>query len=390
MMQGSPRSMAGLRVVDVTTNVAGPFATQILGDLGADVIKVERPGSGDDTRDWGPPFWPDGTGVTFSSLNRSKRSIALDLHDAADLEVLRGLIDTADVLVENMRPGAFARLGFTAESMRATNPGLIYARVTGFGSRGSAAARLGYDPLVQAYTGLMAMTGAPGSPVARIPVSILDKGSAMWLVIGILDALRVRERTSAGAEVSTSLFETALTWESNQLAGVLADGTTPRRTGSATGGIAPYQAFETADEPLVVAAGNDRIWRRLCIELGRPELADDSRFTTNADRVRHREELVAVIESVLRTRPAAEWEAAMARSGIPCSVVRGVDAMASDGLLDELGLLVDQGDPADGQVGLSLPLEFDGRRVPVGRRPPGLDEHGADVRALVTPEKDGG
>ncbi|TYQ10495.1 UNVERIFIED_ORG: CoA:oxalate CoA-transferase [Gordonia westfalica J30] len=384
MNEDSSRSLVGLRVVDVTTNVAGPFTTQILGDLGADVIKVERPQGGDDTRGWGPPFWPDGTGVTFSSLNRSKRSIGLDLQDETDREVFGALIDSADVLVENMRPGAFARLGFTAENLKNRNPRLIYARITGFGSRGPSAMRPGYDPLVQAYSGLMAMNGAPGSGVARIPVSILDKGSAMWLVIGILDALRMRDQTGVGSEVTTSLLETALTWESNQIAGVVADGTTPRQMGSATGGIAPYQAFATLDEPLVIAAGNDRIWARLCSALDRSDLINDPQYVSNADRVKNRDKLVVEIESALRVRSAQDWEAKLASVGVPCSVVRRVDAVAEDPLLTELGLLVDQSGLDTGpQVGISLPLEFDGQRVPVGRTPPRLDQDGVEIRRLI-------
>jgi crotonobetainyl-CoA:carnitine CoA-transferase CaiB-like acyl-CoA transferase len=375
-------SLEGLRVVDVTTNVAGPFATQILGDLGADVIKVERPGSGDDTRGWGPPFWSDGVGVSFSSLNRNKRSIALDLTDEGDAALLTSILAEADVLVENMRPGAFARLGFGRDRLAEANPRLIQCHITGFGTRGRLAGRPAYDPLMQAFSGLMSLNGHPDGEPARIPVSVLDKGSGMWAVIGILNALRLRDRTGVGSEVNTSLIETALTWEASQIAGYLADGRVPAPMGSATPGISPYQALRTQDRPLVVAAGNQRLWVRLCEALGRTDLMGDIRFRTNADRVSHREDLVLELESVLLTRSAKEWSERLGMVGVPCSVVRTVDLVADDPLLEDLDVLARDttADEGASQVWVNLPLETNGHRFPVRRRPPELDQDGSDIR----------
>jgi crotonobetainyl-CoA:carnitine CoA-transferase CaiB-like acyl-CoA transferase len=375
-------SLTGLRVVDVTTNVAGPFATQILGDLGADVIKVERPGTGDDTRGWGPPFWPDGESVTFSSLNRNKRSIALDLTDQADVETFVRLVETADVLVENMRAGAFAKLGFDWTRLKELNPRLVYARITGYGARGALASRPAYDPLMQAWSGLMSLNGHDESGPARVPVSLLDKGSGMWAVIGILNALRLRDRTGSGSEVVTSLLDTALTWEASQLAGIAADGQVPRRLGSATPGIAPYQAFQARDAPLVIAAGNQRLWERLCESLGRRELLEDPRFATNRDRFVNREDLVVELESVLRGGTAGDWVDKLTMVGIPCSVVRTVDQVVSDSHVVATGALVDValGAARERRLVVSLPLETDGQRFGVVTTAPALDEHGDKIR----------
>lgn len=380
-------SLSGLAVLDVTTNVAGPFATQILGDLGADVLKVERPGSGDDTRGWGPPFWSNGQSVSFSSLNRNKRSIALDLKDTEDAAVFASLVAEADILVENMRAGSFAALGYDWERLHELNPRLIYARITGYGPRGSLAARPAYDPLIQAWSGLMSLNGEDGGGPARIPVSVLDKGSGMWAVIGILNALRLRDATGEGSEVVTSLLDTALTWEASQVAGYVADGRVPGRLGSATPGIAPYQTFDTQDRPIVIAAGNERLWLRLCEALGRTDLLEDERFRTNAARVVHRSELVTELESVLRRGTAVDWIDKLSMVGIPCVQVRTVDQVADDPYVASTGALVPMArDDVDGdkRIAVALPLEIDGQRFPIAAPPPELDEHGDAVRGELS------
>ena len=374
--------LAGVRVLDVTTNVAGPFATQILGDLGADVVKVERPSGGDDTRGWGPPNWPQsGESVTFSSLNRNKRSIALDLTAAEDRAVFERLLADADVLVQSMRPGAFERLGYGRERLQALNHALIYAELRGFGPLGPLADEPAYDPLMQAFSGLMSLTGEAGRAPVRIPVSILDKGTGLWTAIGILNALRRRDATGRGAHVVTSLLETALTWESTQLAGYLANGEVPEPLGSATAGIAPYQAFATADAHIVIAAGNQRLWQKLCVALERPELLEDERFADNSRRFENRDALERELTATLRTRPAERWVETLARAGVPASVIRRIDEVAEDAQVRALGALARVPHPTqEGYTLVHTPILTDGSRFPLRSNPPALDADGPALR----------
>ena len=299
-------SLEGIRVVDVTMSVAGPFATQILGDLGADVIKVERPEVGDDTRRWGPPFW-EGESCTFSALNRNKRSVVLDLKDDRDRESFVDLVSGADVFVQNLRPGSLTKLGLGHEEMRARNPRLVYCDMTGYGLEGPRASAPAYDPLMQAFGGLMSLNGEEGRAPARIPASILDQGTGMWTAIAVLDALRTRERTGEGAHVHTSLLNTALMWLPSQIMGYFAAGVVPQRLGSGTVGIYPYAAFPTSDSWVIIAAGNENLWQRLCSVIGREELTRDERFLLNPDRVAHREELFEELATTLRTSDGATW-----------------------------------------------------------------------------------
>lgn len=370
-----PGSLQGVKVVDLTTNVAGPFATQVLGDLGADVIKVERP-AGDDTRGWGPPYWPDGESVTFSTLNRNKRSVVIDLATSAGKQRLRQLLVEADVVVQSMRPGAFDRLGFSEDVLRELNPGLVQCQITGFGATGPAAMKPAYDPLMQAFSGLMSLTGEPGRAPVRIPVSILDKGSGLWAVIGILNALRLRDRTGRGSTVSTSLLETALKWEPTQLAGVAADGSVAGQLGSATLGIAPYQAFAAKDRHLVVAVGNERLWDKFCRALERPDWPDDERFLTNADRFVNRELLAAEIEDELGRHEAAHWVEVFESVGIPCALIRRVDEVLEDEQVAATGVIEQVEHPDNPRyLMVHTPILTDGRRFDVRRRPPTLGEH---------------
>lgn len=374
--------LSGVRVLDVTTNVAGPFATQILGDLGADVVKVERPAGGDDTRGWGPPNWPrSGESVTFSSLNRNKRSIALDLTAEPDRAVFERLLTDADVVVQSMRPGAFERLGYGYERLREINPAVVYAELRGFGPVGPRADEPAYDPLMQAFSGLMSLTGEADRPPSRIPVSILDKGTGMWTAIGILNALRRRDATGAGAHVVTSLLETALTWESTQLTGYLANGEVPEPLGSATAGIAPYQAFATADAHIVIAAGNERLWQKLCAALGREELLDDPRFADNSRRFEQRAALEQELTATLRTRPADQWIETLAQAGVPASVIRRVDEVVEDEQVRALGALEQVPHPIEeGYTLVHTPILTDGSRFPLRSNPPALDGDGPALR----------
>lgn len=382
-VDGATGSLRGLRVVDLTTNVAGPWATQILGDLGADVIKVERD-TGDDTRGWGPPFWPGSDeSVSFSALNRSKRSIVLDLKTDEGTATLDRLIVGADVVIQNMRAGAFERLGYSWGRLQELNPDLVYADMSGFGHEGPRSHEPAYDPLMQAYSGLMSLTGEDGRPPVRIPVSVLDKGTGMWAVIGIFDALRKRDAGQGGTHLQFSLLETALAWIPGQLLGHVVTGRVPRRLGSATSGIAPYQAFETADGYLIVAAGNQRIWQRLCEVLERPDLVEDPRYVDNASRFQNLSELSDDLTAVFRTRVTDDWIDRLQAAQVPCSPINTVDKVVADDQVQALGTIERLPHPRGGHdYGVvHLPIRRGGDYHAIERLAPRLDEHGDEIRA---------
>jgi len=372
-------SLEGIRVIDVTMSVAGPFATQILGDLGADVIKVERPGVGDDTRRWGPPFW-EGEGCHFMSLNRNKRSVELDLKTEQGRADFVRLTDSADILVQNLRPGSLTKLGLGHEELRARNPRLIYVDMSGYGSTGPLAGSPAYDPMMQAYSGLMSITGEPGRPPVRIPISALDQGSGMWVAIGVLDALRRRDVTGQGTHLETSLLQTALMWMPAQLTTYFADGVIPERLGSGTVGIYPYAAFPTADSWIVIAAGNQNLWERLCAAIERTELTRDERFLLNPDRVAHREELYEELAATLRTQPAEVWVKRLEESGVPTTPIRTVDQVAADEQVDAIGALPHIPHPRIPDFrAINLPIQTDGEYPEIRRVAPLLGEHTDEV-----------
>ena len=376
-----PGSLHGIRVVDVTASVAGPFATEILGDLGADVIKVERTEGGDDTRRWGPPFW-EGESAMFLALNRNKRSLALDLHHDRGREVLWRLLESADVLVQNLRPGALSRHGFSYEAVSRVNPRLIYCDMTGYGPRGPRRDQSAYDPMMQAFSGLMSVTGEEGRPPARIPASVLDQGTALWTVIGVLDALRTRDETGRGRLLETSLLMTALPWLPVQFTTYFASGQVPERLGSGAPGIAPYQAFPTADEYLVIAAGNDALWRRLCGVLGREDLLADPRFVDNPSRVQHRHELFEEMSRTLRTRPRDEWVAELAAVQVPATPIQTLDQVTSDEQVVATGMFQQVDHPRiDGFTVINMPVLEDGEYPEVRSVPPEHGEHTREVLA---------
>lgn len=377
-----PASLTGIRVVDLTSNVAGPFATQVLGDLGADVVKVERPG-GDDARGWGPPFWPSsGQGVAFSSLNTNKRSIELDLRSETGTRVFRALLERADVLVQNMRPGTFEKLGYSWDMLHGLNPRLVYCELNGFGASGPKADQPAYDVFMQAFSGLMSFTGEAGRPPARIPVSVLDKGTGLWAVIGILNALRLRDQTGRGSHVQASLLETALKWEAGQILGFAAAGQDPQPWGSSTPGMAPYEAFETRRGYIIIAAGNERLWRKLCTVLGRPDLASDARFATNAERWENSAQLSAEITAVLATRDAVEWAALLRDAGIPGGVINSVSQALDDEQVQALGLLAGAPELPEAKYAfVHTPLLTGGQRFPIRSLAPELNAHAAELLA---------
>jgi crotonobetainyl-CoA:carnitine CoA-transferase CaiB-like acyl-CoA transferase len=369
----------GVVVVDLTQNVAGPFCTQILGDMGAEVVKVERPGRGDDARAWAPPWW--GTeSAAFMAFNRNKRSLALDLKRDGGLEVLRRLVARADVFVQSLRPGAVADLGLDFEAARALNARLVYCSITAYGPRGPLAHLPGYDPLMQAYAGLMSVNGHPGQEPARVGTSIVDMGTGMWAALGIMAALRQRDATGRAVEVTTALFDTTLMWVSYHAMGYLGSGEVPRPQGSGTAMIAPYQAFPTADGYALIAAASDASFGRLVEALGVPALASDPRFADNPARVRHRAALAEALAGRTRERKTADLLEALRGAGVPAAPILTVDQVVQEPQTQASGMLVGAAHPRlPDYRSLGLPILWDGRRPGVRRVPPLLGEHSADV-----------
>lgn len=381
--------LEGISVLDLTRNVAGPYATMILAELGADVVKVEHPGTGDDTRQWGPPFW-GGDGPLFVALNRNKRSLTLDLRETDARTVLDRLVESADVVLESFRPGALERLGYGYPWAAAGNPRVIYCSITPYGEHGPLRDRSGYDPLMQAYAGIMSMTGEPDGVPVRAGVSIVDMGTGMWAALAVVVALLQRRETGRGQRIITSLYETALAWMCYHLTTYWASGTPPARHGSGTATIAPYEMFATQDGHLMIAAANDGLFVRLCEALGNPGWVGDERFRHNPDRVRNREALHAAIEAVTRTRPTDRLAELLTSRGVPVSPIRSVEQVAADPQAVALGIYQTIPHPLiPGFRSVGLPLLMDGERPPLHRRPPRPGEHNEEIlRALAfSPEE---
>jgi formyl-CoA transferase/CoA:oxalate CoA-transferase len=371
--------LRGIRVVDVTTSLAGPYCTEVLAALGADVVKIEPPGVGDEARTWGPPWW-EGESTLFLTVNAGKRSVCVDLRRGND--VMLRLVDGADVLVQSLRPGLADERGLGAEALRARNPRLIYCSIRSFGRTGPWRDRPGYDPLAQAAGGIVSVTGEPGRDGVRAGVSVSDQGTGMWAAIGILAALHERERTGEGREVDVSLYETALGFMAYHLTGFLGAGAVPAPHGTAFPSIVPYQAFSASDGRLMIAAGNDRLFAALVDALGLPELGSDARFTTNADRVANREALVPLLEASFAAEPREHWLARLADAGVPAAPVQDVSEVALAEQTEALEILQELPHPAVGGLRIpAFPVSIDGERVRHPSAPPELGAHTAEVLA---------
>ena len=366
----------GLLVADFSRVLAGPLATMTLADLGADVVKVERPGAGDDTRQWGPP-WTESSSAYFECVNRSKRSIALDLADPDDLAVARDLAARADILVENHKSGALSRFGLGYDDLCELNPGLVYCSITGFGSR-AGSAMAGYDFLVQAVGGLMSITGDPGGEPTKVGVALVDVLTGKDAVIGILAAVTERHRTGLGQHVEVDLLSSLLGSLANQAASFLTTGRSPGRLGNAHPSIAPYETLHCRDGLLAVAVGNDGQFIRLAETLGRPDLARDARFATNPQRVAHRAELVRALEGALAADDAAAWSARLAASGVPAGTVgdigSGIELARTLGL--DPTVPVGPGHPDQ----IRHPIIYSRSRIRSAAPPPAVGEHDREVR----------
>ena len=373
--------LEGVRVLDLSRVLAGPYATMVLADLGADVIKVEHPDRGDDTRHWGPPF-AGGESAYFLSVNRNKRSIGVDLKSVEGLEKITGLAADADVVIENLRRGALEKLGLGYEALKELNPDLIYCSITGFGP-GKEEERPGYDFLVQARAGIMGITGFPepqGEPT-KVGVAIADIVCGLYAATAILSALRGRDATGEGARIEVPLFESTIGWLANRGQEYLVSGEDRGRMGNGHPTIVPYQTFDYSDKQIAVAVGNDAQFGRLCEAIGREDLAADERFATNPDRVASRDELVEILQRELSERTADEWVERVRAAGVPCGPVNTLAEALADEHLSSTDMLQEIEHPLAGVLRMvASPMLFDGERPPVRRPPPTLGQHTEEVR----------
>ena len=368
-----------ITVLDFSKILAGPMCTQYLGDLGADVIKVEAREQGDDTRQW-PPF-TDGEGTIFLSVNRIKRSLAVDLKAPAGRELCERLAKSADVVVESFGPGVAERLGIGYERLSAINPRLVYCSLSGYGTRGPMKDGKGYDLVLQAFCGMLSMTGEPGGPPMRSPFSPVDQGAGLHATIGILGGLLQRAQTAKGVKIEASLFDAAVGFLAYFLQGYWQRGTEPVKPGSGHESLCPYQAFETMDKPLILGIANDGLWRTFCELVGAPGMAADPRFLTGADRVANRSATVAEVERIMRTRTRGDWMKTLDEAGIPCSPVHALGELASHPHTLASEMIQSYRNNAGQTVNcVAAPLRVDGSRPGLRRAPP---RHGQDTRAIL-------
>ncbi len=376
-------------MLDLTRALSGPFATMILGDLGAEVIKLEDPRRGDDTRSWGPPF-QGGEASYFLSANRNKRSVAVDLKAPEGRLLAQQLAAACDIVIENFRPGTAARLGLGYEELSEQNPGLIYASISGYGQTGPDSALPGYDAVAQALSGVMSITGeAHGEPVRASP-SLADVGAGMWAVIGITSALHARSATGRGQLIDISLLDGQISWLTYAASRYFATGETPVRHGSAHESLVPYQVFPTADDPLMVAVGSEGLWRRFTAAVGLDELTDDPRYATNPDRVRNQDTLLPRIRAALAARGCAEWTAVLAEAGVPGGPVNTIPAALAHRQVTARDMVVEMEHPAAGPIKvLGSPLKLSAQPASIRRPPPTLGQHTDEIMAEAgyTPDR---
>jgi formyl-CoA transferase len=361
----------GIRVIELGQVLAGPFAGAVFADLGAEVIKVERPDGGDDGRRIGAAF-RYGDSMTFHEFNRNKKSVTIDLKSPAGLAELDALVATADILVHNLRPGSADELGIGGARMTARFPRLIYCEMGAYGHQGPMRLTPGYEPIMQAFGGLSAITGEPDGPPVRMGASVCDLGTGMWTVIGALTLLERRHRTGRGGIVNTSLFETALMWAGQKICGYVNEGKPVERDASGHPGMTPYQAFDAADGPFLICAGNDRLFAKLADVLGHPEWPRDPRFTTNRERLKHKPDLLAMISAVLRAAPRRHWIDRLAEIGVPCAPINSIPELLDEPQTAAVGLL--QTPPGEDFILPALPMSFDGARPPLRNAAPRLGD----------------
>ncbi|WP_024815978.1 CaiB/BaiF CoA-transferase family protein [Acidovorax sp. JHL-3] len=398
-LPSSAGALAGIKVLDLSRVLAGPWCTQVLADLGADVVKVERPGLGDDTRQWGPPFLKDAKGNDttqasyFTACNRNKRSVTIDMATPEGQALIKQMALQADIVVENFKVGGLKQYGLDHESLRALNPRLIYCSVTGFGQDGPYAERAGYDLMVQAMTGMMSITGRadtePGGGPLRVGVAVIDLFTGMYASNAILAALHVRDNaatgTGQGQHIDMALLDVGMAVLANQASGFLATGQAPGRMGNSHPSLAPYQDFPTQDGNMLLAIGNDGQFQRFCAAAGQPDWAVDARFTTNTLRVQHRSELIPMMEAVTRTRSTAAWIALLEDKAVPCGPINTIAQAFDDAQVKARGLRVElprsAGDGIRTIAGVASPLRLSANPPVLRNAPPALGQHTDEVLA---------
>ena len=381
----------GIRVLDLTRVLAGPWCTQLLGDLGAEVIKIEHPEIGDDTRKWGPPWLKDkqgcetGEAAYFCSANRNKSSVTLNLKTESGIEILKELVAQSDIFIENFKVGGLAKMGLDYESLVQINPQLIYLSITGFGQTGPMANQPGYDYLIQGYGGLMSITGQqdgePGGGPQRVGVPIVDINAGLYATIGILSALHHRDRTGQGQYIDLALLDTQVGWLANQAMNYLIGGKVPVRTGNGHPNLVPYQPFKTRNGDIIIAVGNDRQFGKLCNEIGLAELAVDSRFIDNAKRIENRQSLIDLIGAKILKHPNEHWLGKLPDAGVPCSVINNIEEVFNDPQVNSRNMKIELPHPVAGKIpGVANPLKFSLTEVEYKKAPP---VHGADTEDVL-------
>ncbi|WP_328618445.1 CoA transferase [Amycolatopsis sp. NBC_00355] len=374
------RPLDGIKVVDLSRILAGPYCTQYLGEMGADVVKVEPPGHGDDTRGWGPPFVGD-EAVYYLAANRNKRGIVLDLKSDRGRDALRRLVAGADVLVENFRPGTLEKWGIDYTALAAVNPRLIHVSITGFGQTGPYRDRAGYDLVAQALGGVMSLTGEPDGPPAKVGLPVADLNAGTWAIIAVLMALQARHTTGRGQYLDVSLLDSQLAWHTYAAGAHFYDTPRPRRMGSAHPSIVPYQAYHVSDGWLIIAVGSEKLWHAFCGVLGL-DIASDPRFSSNAARAAHRDALNALLEPVLRTRAAADWLKAFDTAGIPAAPINQIDDVYADPWTAARDQVVRLPHPTVGTyVGTGFPVKASDTPARPTSAPPTLGQHTSEVLA---------
>jgi formyl-CoA transferase len=380
------KPLDGIKILDLSRVLAGPWCTQLLADLGAEVIKIERPGSGDDTRHWGPPWHGEGekrVAAYFLSANRGKKSAAIDFSRPEGAALVRDLAANADVVVENFKVGGLTKFGLDADTLRKANPRLIYASITGFGQDGPYADRAGYDYIIQGMGGLMSITGLPdgepgGGPM-RVGVAVVDLFTGLYTSVAIVAALYRREKTGEGAYIDMALFDTQLAMLANQASNALVSGKDPPRQGNTHPNIVPYQPFDAADQPIIIAVGNDRQFAKLAAICGCPEWSSDERFASNGARVAHREEMVRLVSSRVRQKPAAYWLKELEKAGIPAGPINTITQALSDVQAQHRGVVR----TLSGIPLVGAPVRLDGARTDSDLPPPALGEHTQEILASL-------
>ncbi len=373
------RALDGIRIIDFSKALAGPYCTMLLADMGAEVIKIEMPGSGDDSRGWGPPFI-DGESAYFLSINRNKKSITLNLKDNKAKEIALKLIGKADIVLESNRPGVMTKLGLDYEAVKKINPGIIYCSISGFGQTGPYSKRPGFDQVIQGYGGIMGLTGEKGGDPLKVGIAVTDIATGMFAATGILTALYHRERTGQGQHVDASMLDGQVSWLTYQAGRYLASGNVPQRIGSAHPLIVPYQDFEASDGFINIAAGNDNLWKKFCEVAGLSDIANDPNFATNPKRVENRDEVVAIIRKKIKTKTMQEWLDILNDAGVPCGPIYTVDQIFKDPQVLAREMLVEVDHPKCGKIQVTgSPIKFSETPAEITTHPPLLGEHNSSI-----------